>query len=326
MIICRTPLRVSFVGGGTDFPEFFARYGGAVLATAIDKYIYHSVSRLPAELFDYSIRLAYRKVECVKSLDEIEHAPFREILRYFGIEQGVEINLAADLPSFSGLGSSSSFTVGLINALSAFQGRFVPKGDLAGLAIRVEREILRETVGLQDQITAAYGGFNLIQFSGVDRFVVTRIAMPRARLEELDRSLMLFFTGITRRADLIERRKLRRLDSIGVRLKRSLTLVDRAYTILTGSGSLSAFGELLDSAWCEKRALGAGVSTAGIDLMYREAREAGALGGKLCGAGGGGFMLLFVPEDRQETVRKALRAYPEVRFSIDAPGSGIIHS
>ncbi|HWP02722.1 MAG TPA: hypothetical protein VNL96_04655 [Gemmatimonadaceae bacterium] len=140
MIICRTPLRISVVGGGRDLPEFFAGYGGAVLATAIDKYIYHSGSRRPSEMFDYSIRLAYRKVECVKSLDEIEHAPFREILRYFGIEQGVEINLAADLPSFSGLGSSSSFTVGFINPLSAFQDRFIPKGDLAGLAIRVHAD------------------------------------------------------------------------------------------------------------------------------------------------------------------------------------------
>ncbi|HWP02723.1 MAG TPA: hypothetical protein VNL96_04660 [Gemmatimonadaceae bacterium] len=262
----------------------------------------------------------------MKSIDEVEHAPFREILRHFGIEQDVEISLAADLPSFSGLGSSSSFTVGLINALSAFQGRFIPKGDLARLAIRVEREILQETVGLQDQVTAAYGGFNLIHFLGAEKFVVTRVTIPRSRLEELDRSLMLFFTRITRRADQIERQKLKRLNSIEPGLRRSLELVDKAYGILTGGGPLVAFGELLDSAWREKRALDPNVSTAGVDLMYREAREAGAIGGKLCGAGGGGFMLLFVPEERQDAVRKALRAYPEVRFSIDAPGSTIIHS
>lgn len=326
MIICRTPLRISFVGGGTDFPEFFGRHGGAVLATAIDKYIYHSVSRFPSELFDYSIRLAYRKVECVKSLDDVEHSPFREILRYFGIERDVEISLAADLPSFSGLGSSSSFTVGLINALTAFQGRFIARGELARLAIRMEREILQEAVGLQDQVVAAYGGLNLITFSGSDQFVVTRVAISRRRLEELNGSLMLFFTGITRQAERIERRKIRRLGRIETGLKRLLGLVDRAHEILTGNGPLESFGEVLDRAWREKRELDTAVSNPAIDGMYERAIAAGALGGKLCGAGGGGFLLLFVPADRQEAVRRALRGHPEVRFGIDAPGSGIVHS
>lgn len=326
MIICRTPLRVSFVGGGTDFPEFFAEHGGAVLATAIDKYIYHSVSHFPSELFDYSIRLAYRKVECVKSIEQIEHAPFREILRHFGIERDVEISLSADLPSFSGLGSSSSFTVGLINALSAYQGHFIPKGELASLAIHVEREILQEPTGLQDQTVAAYGSLNLIEFSGTNNFVVTRVAISRAKLQELDRSLMLFFTGITRRAADLERQKVDRLGATTGNLKRMLGLVEEAHRLLTGNGSLTAFGEVLDAGWQEKRALHPAVSSSAIDRMYRVAREAGALGGKLLGAGGGGFMLFFVPEERQAAVRKALSGCPEIDFSINAPGSGIIHS
>jgi len=326
MIICRTPLRVSFVGGGTDFPEFFTEHGGAVLVTAIDKYIYHSVSHFSSELFDYSIRLAYRKVECVKSIEQIEHAPFREILRHFGIERDVEVSLSADLPSFSGLGSSSSFTVGLINALSAYQARFIPKGELASLAIHVEREILKETIGLQDQIVAAYGNLNLIEFSGTDNFVVTRVAISKAKLQELDRSLMLFFTGITRRAADLEKQKVERLGATTGNLKRMLGLVERAHRLLTGNGSLTPFGAMLDAAWQEKRALHPAVSSSAIDRMYRVAREAGALGGKLLGAGGGGFMLFFVPEDRQAAVRKALSGCPEIVFSINAPGSGIIHS
>lgn len=314
------------MGGGTDFPEFFVSHGGAVLATAIDKYIYHAVSHFPSELFDYSIRLAYRKVECVKSIDQIEHGPFREILRHFGIERDVEVSLTSDLPSFSGLGSSSSFTVGLINALNAFQGHFIPRGDLAGRAIHVERQVLRETIGLQDQIVAAYGGLNLIEFSGEDNFSVTRVAISNTRLQELNRSLMLFFTRVTRRASDLEERKMARLGAITDNLKRMLGLVEMAHTILTGNGALSAFGELLDEAWKQKRALHPAVSTREIDRMYLDARQAGALGGKLLGAGGGGFMMFFVPEERQPAVRRALSGYPEIEFHINAPGSAIIHS
>jgi D-glycero-alpha-D-manno-heptose-7-phosphate kinase len=326
MIICQTPLRVSFFGGGTDFPEFFSAHGGAVLATAIDKYIYHSVSHFPSKLFDYSIRLAYRKVECVNDLAEIEHVPFREILRYLGIERDVEISLTADLPSFSGLGSSSSFTVGSINALNAFQGRFIPKGELANLAIRMEREILREAVGLQDQIIAAYGGLNVIEFSAGDNFVVHRVAISKAKLQELDASLLLFFTGVTRRASEIEKRKIENLHRIEGNLKRMLTLVEKAHGVLTGNGSLAAFGELLGETWREKRALDLVVSSPAIDKLYELAGRAGALGGKLLGAGGGGFMLLFVPEERQAKVREALKDYIEIGFSINSPGSSIIHS
>ncbi|RME71470.1 MAG: GHMP kinase [Verrucomicrobia bacterium] len=326
MIICKTPLRISFFGGGTDLPEFFMKNGGAVLGTAIDKHIYHFVSRFPSELFDYSIRLAYRKTECVRALDEIEHAPFRETLRHFGIERDVEIALAADLPSFSGLGSSSSFTVGLVNALSAFSGKFVPKDVLARKAIRIERDILHESVGWQDQIFAAYGGLNLIEFEKGGGFNVHRVVLPQERLRELERSIMLFFTGITRRAVEVEKNKINNIARIEDNLRRMLRLVDRAHGILTGNGPLAAFGELLHQTWLEKRQLDPAVSNPQIDDMYRRGMEAGALGGKLLGAGGGGFLAFFVPPERQEHVRAALAGHYEISFSINAAGSSIIHS
>src|ERR1035438_9163854 len=246
MLIAQTPLRMSFFGGGTDFPQFFVKHGGAVLGTAIDKYIYHCVTEFPSRLFDYSIRLAYRKVECVRSLDEVQHGPFREVLRFLNIERDVEISLAADLPSSSGLGSSSSFTVGLINALMAFRGKFISQSDLAAMAVHVERNILNEAVGCQDQVLAAYGGLNVVRFIRDDQFVVHRIIMPKKRQQELDDSLLLFFTGITRPATNIEKCKLDNLSNIQENLKRMLNLVDKAYGILTGNEPLSAFGALLD--------------------------------------------------------------------------------
>ncbi|HOM99017.1 MAG TPA: GHMP kinase [Acidobacteriota bacterium] len=326
MIITRTPLRMSFFGGGTDFPEYFRENGGAVLGSAINKYIYHFVTQFPSDLFDYSIRLSYRRTECVKSLDEVQHAPFREILRFFDLNKDVEIALAADLPSFSGLGSSSSFTVGLVHALSAFQGRHVSREQLARLAIQLEREVLRETVGWQDQIFAAYGGFNLIEFGNNGGFNVHRVALAPERLEELERSLMLFFTGRTRSAGQIEVGKLRRLDEIRRHLRRLHELVEEAYSILTGNRSLTEFGRLLHQSWLEKRELSPEVSNAQIDEMYRRGLEAGAMGGKLLGAGGGGFLALFVPPGRQEQVRKVLEGYFQIQFQLNAPGSTVIHS
>jgi D-glycero-alpha-D-manno-heptose-7-phosphate kinase len=326
MIIVRTPLRISFFGGGTDFPEFFCEHGGAVLGTAIDKYIYHTVSHIPSWLFDHKIRFAYRKVEFVNHLDEIQHIPFREILRHCDVLRDVEVNLASDLPSFSGLGSSSSFTVGLIKGLNAFNGRHINQQSLASQAIYIEREVLKEAVGLQDQIFAVYGGINLVRFSSDSNFSVERIALPQIRLNELDQSLMLFFTGITRRAQEVEKKKLQNLGEISRNLKNMLTLVDRAHDALTGSESLSEFGALLHETWMEKRALNSAVSNPEIDYLYNRGINAGALGGKLLGAGGGGFMLFFVPLEKQQDVRDALADYNEVKFSINAPGSSIIHN
>jgi len=326
MILSRTPLRISFFGGGTDLPEHFSRHGGAVLGTAIDKYVYLSVMRFPAELFDYSIRVAYRKVECVSRVDDIEHAPVRELLRHCGIDSHIEINVTADLPSFSGLGTSSSFTVGLLKALHGYQGQHIGAERLARDAIRIERDVLKEAVGCQDQTFAAYGGFNVIEFSGQDQIHVERVALPLARREELDRSLMLFFTGITRRATNVEKDKVQNIRALSDNLCRMRAMVDEGFRILTGSGSLAEFGALLDRAWRAKRALSAGVSNSAIDTMYAAAMSAGALGGKLLGAGGGGFLLLYVPPESQARVREALTGFHQIDFSINAPGSSIIHS
>jgi len=326
MIICKTPLRISFFGGGTDFPEFFSENGGAVLGTAIDKYIYHTISHIPSWLFEHKIRFAYRKVEFANTLDGIEHIPFREILRHCGVFENIEVNLASDLPAFSGLGSSSSFTVGLIKGVNAFNGKHINQQDLAKQAIFIEREILNESVGIQDQIFAAYGGLNIVSINPGCNFSVERIPLPIDRLQELDASLMLFFTGITRRAQDIESKKIRNLLNINANLKRMLNLVDRAHEVLTSNASLSEFGGLLHETWMEKRLLDSAVSSSSIDSLYNQGIEAGALGGKLLGAGGGGFMLFFVPPERQDRVRTALARYNEIKFSINAPGSSIIHS
>ena len=326
MIITRTPLRVSFFGGGTDFPDFFSKYGGAVLGTAIDKYIYHTVSHLPSWLFDHKIRFAYRKVEHVKSLDELEHRPFREILRYCGVMKDVEVNLASDLPSFSGLGSSSSFTVGLIKGINAFQGKHIGQEELSRAAIHVEREVLKETVGLQDQVFAAFGGLNVIRFRGEGEFVVERVAISQDRMRELNDSLLLFFTRITRQAQELEKSKLANMAHIQENLKKMHLMVERAYDALTGNSSLVQFGQLLHGSWMEKRNLDKGVSTPEIDQLYQRGLDAGALGGKLLGAGGGGFMLFLVPPERQAKVRQALADFHEVPFAINAPGSTVVHS
>lgn len=327
MIISRTPLRISFFGGTTDFPEYYLKHGGAVLGTAIDKYIYHFVTRFPSKLFDYSIRLAYSKVERVKTLDEIEHAPFREILKMQGIGKDIEISLAADLPSFSGLGSSSSFTVGLLNALGAFQGNFTSQQDLAKNAIHVERNVLKEVVGCQDQVFAAYGGFNVIEFSkSACEFNVQRLPLSAARMDQLGSSLLLFFTGITRKAQEVEKSKLSTIETGLEQFKSLRLLVDESYSILTGNNALSSFGELLDKTWQAKKRLSSQVSNEQIDKIYDLAKGAGALGGKLLGAGGGGFMLLYVPEENQSKVRSVLKDYYEIPFKMNAPGSSIIHS
>lgn len=325
MILCRTPLRASFLGGGTDFPEFFRQHGGAVLGSAIDKYIYHSVMPFHSQLFDYSVRIAYREVECVKSVADIRHAPFREVLKAVGIERDVEISLTSDLPSFSGLGSSSSFVVGLLHALLAFRGRIVPRLALAYEAIRIERERLNEAVGCQDQVFAAMGGLNLVEFVAVDNIVVHRVPLSRERQRELESTLMLFYTGIPRKAAELEAQKIRSLPALTGYLLELRKLVDAGYSALVGGPSLGVFGELLDRAWVLKKQLHSGVTTSVIDAMYDAAKEAGALGGKLLGAGGGGFLLFVVPPERKPRVRAALANHFEIEIGLNAPGSQIVH-
>jgi D-glycero-alpha-D-manno-heptose-7-phosphate kinase len=325
MIITQTPLRISFLGGGTDHPEYFEKYGGAVLGTAVDKSAFFSMSQFYSQMFDYSLRIAYRKVECVSSIDEIEHAPFRECLRWAGVTQDIEINHSAELPAFTGLGSSSSFVVGLLNTIYAFRRRLVPRLDLAYEAIELERKVLKESVGCQDQTFAAVGGFNVIEFRSLGNFVVHRVPLSNSRLEEFEDHLMVFFTGIKRKAEELSSRQVRSLGQNRHHLAEMRGLVDSGYEILAGGGPLAGFGELLHKSWLLKRQLDQAISNDAIDQMYRAGLEAGALGGKLLGAGGGGFLLFFVPPERRSAVELRLKPLQQVDFRVNAPGSQIIH-
>jgi D-glycero-alpha-D-manno-heptose-7-phosphate kinase len=325
MIITQTPLRISFLGGGTDYPEYFQKYGGAVLGTAVDKSAYFGISPFYSSLFDYSIRIAYRQVECVRSLDEIEHAPFRECLRWAGLTQDIEITHSAELPSFTGLGSSSAFVVGLLNTMYAFQRRLKPSLELAYEAIDLERTVLKESVGCQDQTFAAVGGFNLIEFRAMHDFVVHRLPLTGHRLADFEDHLLVFFTGIKRRAEAMAARQVKRVEANRNRLRTMRDLVDEGHDVLTSGGSLAAFGELLHRAWQLKRELDESISNDKVDQIYETGREAGALGGKLLGAGGGGFLLFFVPPERKASVRARLAHLQEVEFRVNAPGTHIVH-
>ncbi|MBN9659374.1 MAG: GHMP kinase [Acidobacteria bacterium] len=326
MIITRTPFRISFFGGGSDYPDYFRQYGGAVLATAIDKSAYHSVTHFHSQLFDYSIRIAYRQVECVSHLDDLKHAPFRECLRSCGITRDVEVNYTGELPSFTGLGTSSSFVVGLLNALHSFQGRKLEPLDLAYEAIRIERDVLGECVGCQDQALAAIGGLAVVEFLPDGEIRPHPVILRGDRKEELQQHMMLFHTGIHRRAAEMARRQMSRLSENTERIRALRNQVDQGYGILTGQGPISAFGELLHEAWQLKQELDTQVGPPVVCGMYHRARTAGALGGKLLGAGGGGFLLLFVPPERQDQVRDALQGHHEIPVQIEAPGSHVLYA
>ncbi len=326
MIITKTPFRISFFGGGTDYPEYFERHGGAVLATAIDKSTYLSATRFYSRLFDYSIRIAYRKVECVRALDEIEHGPFRECLRWAGITENIEVDTAADLPAFAGLGSSSSFVVGLLNTLTAFQGRRLRPIELAYRAIEIERTVLKEAVGCQDQTVAAVGGFNLIEFRRTDDIVVHRLPLGADRVRELEAHLLMVFTGIKRRAAAVAAHQIDRIPENIRPLQRMRQMVDDGYDVLMRGGALARFGELLHEAWALKGELSAGVSNDTIAEIYQAGLSAGAWGGKLLGAGGGGFILFVVPPERRAAVRTRLAHLEEVPVQLNAPGSHVIYA
>ncbi len=326
MIIARAPLRISFFGGGTDYPEYFLRESGAVLATAIDKFSYVTASPFLSRLFDYSIRVSYRKVELTKTIAEIEHSVFRECLKMCGLERDIELHNVADLPAFTGLGSSSTFTVALLHALHAFKGEFVKPLDLAYEAIYIERHLLHENVGCQDQATAAVGGFNLIEFRSEQNITVHRAMLSPQRLEEFERHMVVVFTGITRKASDVAAEQLRRMPDNTDTLRRMRGMVDTGWDILTGGCSLEPFGALLHEAWLAKRSLEGGVSTSEIDEIYRTGREAGAWGGKLLGAGGGGFLLFFAPPEAHEQLTRAFADRQILDVGINAPGSQIIFS
>jgi len=326
MIITQTPLRVSFFGGGTDYPEYFLNNGGAVLGSAINKSVFFSVSKFYSELFDYNIRISYRKVETVNAVDKIKHAPFRECLRWCGLERDVEINHMAELPAFTGLGSSSTFVVGLLNSIYAYKGRLVAPLEVAYQAIRLEREVLKDAVGCQDQVFAAMGGLNMIEFRKMDNIIVNRLPVSRQRVYELESHLMMFFTGIKRKAEEIATHQIRSMDRNAPRLKKMRAMVDEGVNILVNNGALDRFGELLDRAWMEKRELDSRITNSKLDTLYEAGKQAGAIGGKLLGAGGGGFMLFYVPPEKQDAVRQRLKRFKEVPVKLDAPGTHVIHT
>jgi D-glycero-alpha-D-manno-heptose-7-phosphate kinase len=324
MIIARAPVRVSFFGGGTDYPEHFLREGGAVLATAIDKFSYITASRFYSSLFDYAIRVSYRKVELARQVQEIEHNVYRECLRLCGLERDLELHAVADLPAFSGLGSSSTFTVSLLHALHSFKGEFVTPLQLAYEAIHVERNLLHDRVGCQDQVMAALGGFNLVEFRREDDIIVNRLPVSLGRVAELEAHLFIVFTGITRRAAEVVAGQLERVQANAAALHAMRAMVDRGAEILIGDRPLAEFGALLHQAWEAKRSLSNDVSNGEIDRMYAAGRQAGAWGGKLLGAGGGGFLLFFAPPEKHPNLQQAFAGYQQLRVKLNAPGSQII--
>ncbi len=323
MIISRTPFRVSFFGGGTDYPAWYRQHGGAVLAATINKYCYLTCRYLPP-FFEHRIRVVYSKIEDCKTVDEIAHPAVRAILRYLKLERGVEIHHDGDLPGRSGMGSSSAFTVGLLHALRGLEGQISGKYQLAKESIHVEQEILKETVGSQDQVCAAFGGVNQIKFLPSGEVTVQPLTLLPARLRELNSHLMLFYTGIRRTASNIAASYVTSMEAKSALLMRMKDLVEQSCEILASKQDLTRLGELLHETWVAKRSLGDKISNAHVDTLYESARAAGAMGGKLLGAGGGGFLLLFVPPEKQAGVRKELNKLIHVPFEFEFSGSQII--
>jgi D-glycero-alpha-D-manno-heptose-7-phosphate kinase len=325
MIISRTPFRVSFFGGGTDYPAWYREHGGAVLSTAINKYCYITCRYLPP-FHDFKYLIRYYKREEARTLDEIQHPSVRESLRFMEIERGVDLVHHADLPARSGLGSSSTFTVGLLHALYALKHEMPTKRQLAINAIRVEQDRIGEHVGSQDQTAAAFGGLNRIEFGGANEIAVTPLIVAPERLDRLQHHLMLFFTGFSRIASEVARDQIEQIPNRTRELRDMLGLVQEAEAVLTSKQDrLEEFGQLLDQQWRIKRGMSSRVSTSEIDEMYEAARRTGALGGKLLGAGGGGFLLLFVRPEQQLHVTAALHKLLLVPTRFDHLGSQIIY-
>lgn len=323
MIITKTPFRMSFFGGGTDVAEFFNEYGGAVISSTFDKYCYVNVRHLP-RFFEYKNQVTYSKIERVVEIDEIEHPMVREAMKHLDMHELI-ITYDADLPARTGLGTSSSFAVGMLNAFYALKGKYVDKRQLADEAIYLERVLCKEAGGLQDQIAASYGGLNRIDFFAGGYRLSPIIISPQRKIE-LNNRLMLFFTGFVRFSSDIQRDTQSHIRDKTRQLMEMKNLVDEAQMVLTNQNTnLDEFGRLLNYTWELKRQTGSRISTNEIDSIYEKAVRAGALGGKLLGAGGGGFLLFYVPEERNLTVRKALSDLLAVPFEFENAGTEIIY-
>ena len=323
MIITKTPFRMSFFGGGTDMEEFFRENGGAVLSTTFDKYCYVNVRHLP-RFFDYKTELSYSKTERVTSVEEIQHPAIRNAMKMLDMHE-IRLTYEADLPARSGLGTSSSFAVGMLNAFYALKGKYADKKKLSDEAIYLERVLCNEAGGWQDQIAAAYGGFNRINFNA-DGYEVLPVIISPERKKQLNNNLMMFFTGFTRFSSEIQVANSSDKRDKTAQLKEMLSLVDEAEKVLTDTHTeFNEFGRLLDHTWKLKRQTGAAVSTDGIDGLYAKGIDAGALGGKLLGAGGGGFLVFYVEPEYQQKVRDAMSDLLYVPFEFENGGTRVIH-
>ena len=327
MIITQTPLRISFFGGGTDYPDYFKVHGGETLAATIDRCTMILVNPTN-ELDDYAFRVQYSKMETLQSLDDIQHPSARECLRFLQIRSGVEIHYFCDLPVGAGLASSSSATVGLLHGLHAHKGDAVSNEELAKQAVFVEQEMIRERVGCQDQYICAVGGFVNLRFDRSGSVTINRLSLPSERVRELEQRLILIYTGATRTAhDLLDEQFERtRSGENTATFEKMKPLVDEGIRVLSGQGSLDDFGHLLHETWRLKRELSNKIATPWIDDAYEAARNAGARGGKLLGAGGGGFLLFYVEPRLRERVLSALAPMPHVSFNFESDGTRAVFS
>lgn len=324
MIITKTPFRMSFFGGGTDMEDFFKENSGAVLSTTFDKYCYVTVRHLP-RFFDYKTHLTYSKMEYVNSYDEIQHPLIREGMRFLDMHE-LRLTYESDLPARSGLGTSSSFAVGMLNAFYALKGKYADKKKLADEAIYLERVLCNEAGGWQDQIAASFGGFNRINFNA-DGYEVLPVIISPERKRQLNDNLMMFFTGFTRfSSDVQKANKVYSTEEKRERLKKMYELVDESEAILTNKErDLDDFGRLLDFTWKLKKGTGSAISTGSIDELYEKGMTAGALGGKLLGAGGGGFLVFYVQPEKQDAVKEAMKGLMYIPFKFEDGGTRVIH-
>ena len=324
MIISKTPFRISFFGGGTDYPVWIKEHGGAVLGTTIDKYAYLSCRYLPP-FFEHKYRIVYSQMENVKSINDIDHPSVRECIRFSNIQSGLEIHHDSDLPAKSGLGSSSTFTVGLLNCLNSLKGEYSSKEYLAKNAIHVEQNLIGESVGCQDQIHAAYGGFNHIEFLQNGSFRVNPVIVKPETIQELQNYSLLFFTGFSRFASDIAAEQIKKTPEKKKEVKIMQDMVIDALKILSGgNGTIEDFGKLLHESWKLKRSLTDKITSDAINNIYETALKAGAIGGKLLGAGGGGFILFIAKPESHKLIKQKLKDLLNVSFKFEKTGSSII--
>lgn len=324
MIISRTPLRISFFGGGTDYTEWLEEHDGAVLATTINKYCYITCRYLPP-FFDHKYRICYSKIECAKDLEDIQHPVIREALRFLKIEEGIEVHHDADLPARTGLGSSSTFTVGFLHALYALKGQMPDKMQLAHDAICIEQDMIKETVGCQDQTLAAFGGFNLVEFKSKENINIKPVTIDVDRINVLNDHLMLFFTGFSRMASEVAHEQIKNIPNKTKELETMQGMVYEALSALNNKEfDATGFGKMLHENWQLKKGLSCKITNPAIDEIYNNARAAGAIGGKLLGAGSGGFMLIFTSPEKQQAVKERLNKLLHVPFKFESSGSQVI--